>query len=94
MEEKRTSSLKAYHRERYKKQPLQRLRKESKRRKSVAVKRQRVIDDDVAETFKSDLGNVVRIHELINDLGKGSWEQRLENRRLYQFEKKKAFIVD
>ena len=94
LEEKRTSNLKAYHREYYKKQPLEYLCKENKRRKSVAVKQQYIIDDDVAEIFKNDLGNIVRIHELINDLEKGSWEQYLENRHLYQFEKKKNLIVD
>ena len=54
LEEKRTADLKAFHREYYKKQPPEYLCKENKRRKSVAVKQQYIIDDDVTKIFKND----------------------------------------
>ena len=45
-------------------------------------------DENVAEKFKNDLGNIVRIHELIKDLEDGSWELYLSNRHHCRFEKK------
>ena len=86
--EKATADLKAYHKEYHKNRTPEYFVKENKRRKSVAIRQTYNIDENVAEKFKNDLGNIVRIHELIKDLEDGSWELYLSNRHHCRFEKK------
>ena len=88
IEEKATSDLKAYHREYHRKRSPEYLLNENKRRKSVAIRQAYNVDDDWIELFNNDLGNIVRIHELINDLDDGSWDLYLSNRNRRNFEKK------
>jgi len=86
--EKKTANLRAYHAEYHKNRGEKYLNHQNKRRKTEHFLKKFIIEKQFIEKYKNDLGNLVRIHQLIEELESGVWEQFLNDKPNFIYSKK------
>ena len=86
--EKKTANLRAYHAEYHKNRGDKYLNHQNKRRKTEHLLKNFNIQKEFIDKYKNDLGNLVRIHQLIEELESGVWEQFLNDKYNFIYSKK------